>query len=224
MPDEFPNTGWTVIHQVQGLSDSHAARRECLSKMAERYQGPVRAMMRAWGLRDEHELDDASQAFFLDFLSKNWLDRLSREKGRFRGFLRASIHHFLVDRKRRDRRPAASLEAGEEPPDDAATPDQAFDRAWARQIMDRAVAGFRAECAARDLLRWWTVFERHVLGEENPSLRETASLISATPKEAAGCLHRARARFAELVRELVAETVGAAADIDDEMECLRRSL
>lgn len=90
-----PSTNWTAISQAKKLPRDHTHRRAVLEGIAHHYQGPVRVMMRVWGLRDEHELDDAVQDFFLKFLEKNWLDALEREKGRFRGFLRAAVNHFL---------------------------------------------------------------------------------------------------------------------------------
>ena len=227
MREQPPTTDWTAISQAKGLPDAHAVRRDCLSALAEKYHEPVRAMMRAWGLRDEHDLDDAVQTFFLDFLEKNWLDMLARGKGRFRGFLRTSINHFLINRKRRARPPMASLPDDDLVPSGEPTPEQTFDRTWARQIVDRALADFRTECAERDLPHYWTAFERHVLDESclSPTVRETAELLGVAPKDAANYLYRARTRFAELVREAVGRTVnGPAGDIRDEMECLRRSL
>ena len=71
MSDAFasPATDWTDLVAAQRLPEQDATRRACLERLVERYQQPIRAMMRAWGLRDENDLDDAVQEFFLVFIA-----------------------------------------------------------------------------------------------------------------------------------------------------------
>lgn len=221
---DFDPTDWTVISRARSLPDDHADRRAALESIAERYQEPVRAMMRAWGVKNDHDLDDAAQDFFLKFLEKNWIDLLRREKGRFRGFLRTAIHHFLIDRKRAQKPVHAAL-----PDDDllaapTPTPEEVFDRAWAEQLMAEAVDAFRETCAHRALPHYWTVFERHVLVPpgQAPSIRATADRLGIDEKIAANHLYRARRLFAEKMREAVRRTVnGSEKDVAAELDHLR---
>lgn len=80
---ELQSTAWTVICAAQGLPFDDTIRRECLDYLAVTYREPVRQMIRAWGIRDENQVDDYVQEYFTRFLEKNWLDQLDRGRGSF---------------------------------------------------------------------------------------------------------------------------------------------
>ena len=108
------------------------------------------------------EARDLTQAFFADLLSRHFLDRIDRSKGRFRSFLLASLEHFLSH----ERDKAAALKRGggartfsldaadaetryRHEPADRLTPELVFERRWGLTVMERAMARLQAESGDR---------------------------------------------------------------------------
>jgi RNA polymerase sigma factor (sigma-70 family) len=237
MADDALRTAWTFICSAQQAGPEATLRRRCLEYLAETYREPVRAMMRAWGLRDDNQLDDRVQEYFTRFLEKNWLDQLDRDRGRLRGFLRTSVRNFLLVEKDRsiarrkhvDGSPAIDEEGVPVTPDgiDPATPDKAFDQAWAREVMRNALTRFYAHCDQRKLTHYRTAFERHILDPQrfgNPSQEETARQLNVTPKDVRNYVHRAKELFTSTVRAVIRETVNEDDEVDQELTELRRYL
>jgi RNA polymerase sigma-70 factor (ECF subfamily) len=50
---------------------------------------------------DDETAKDLTQAFFEQFLEKNYLRQVDREKGKFRSFLLASVKYFLANERDR---------------------------------------------------------------------------------------------------------------------------
>lgn len=235
-PNDPLRTAWTVITRAQQAGPDDTVRRQCLEYLAATYREPVKAMMRAWGLRDPHLVEDRVQAYFTRFLEKGWLDQLDRERGRFRAFLRVSVRHFLLNEKDKERRRPAHVPIASEHGDDETPaaptpsvtderPEDAFNRAWARTVMDQALQAFFQECEERDLPHYRAVFERHDLRPEDfgdPSYRDTAAALDLSEADVTRYLHRARGKFADVVRRLIRETVASDADVERELADLQR--
>ncbi|MEK7866789.1 MAG: sigma-70 family RNA polymerase sigma factor, partial [Planctomycetota bacterium] len=91
---EFPATRWTAILAAR---DDDAARRRALEDLIAAYWKPLYFYVRRKGLRVE-EAKDAVQEFLVHVLEKDFLGRADPQRGRFRGYLKASFDHFLVNR------------------------------------------------------------------------------------------------------------------------------
>ena len=110
--------------------------------------------------RYHHDAEDLTQAFFGKLLEKNYLGEVSRERGRFRTFLLASLKHFLANEW--DKRSAKKRGGGIvfvpldsdfsdrferealPSPAESCTPEELFDRRWARTVLERALAALEA--------------------------------------------------------------------------------
>ena len=222
-------TAWSVIRSGQGAATDATARRRCLEYLARTYREPAKAMVRAWGVRDEHEMEDLVQEYFARFIERKWLDDLDEGRGSFRGFLRASVRHFLLNEKRRAQRrpPVVSLPGGqaEALASKGPTPEEEFDRAWARVLMGDAVEAFREACRADGLDHYYGVFERHVLRPDDhgfPTYQDTAKALGKTPKDVENHLARARRKFVGILRERIRATVPSEDDVEAELLELRR--
>jgi DNA-directed RNA polymerase specialized sigma24 family protein len=102
-----------------------------------------------------------TQEFLARLLAGGAFGNVGREKGKFRTFLRASLHHFLANEWKRDRTlkrgggfTFLSLdELGSESrhplePATELTPDKLYDRRWAQALLDQVLARLRGEYAA----------------------------------------------------------------------------
>jgi RNA polymerase sigma factor (sigma-70 family) len=229
-------TAWTKIVEAQQAGPDDTVRRHCLDYLAETYRDAVKMLVRTWGVRDENQADDLVQEYFTRFLEKDWLNQLDRDRGRFRAFLRVSVRHFLLNEKDKQRRrpshvPIATehgdddLRGAPEPASKEAGPEEAFNRAWARALMAKAVANFELLCQERELSHYWSVFDRHVLRPDEfnqPSYSETAKALGMTEEDVTRYLHRARNKFSNVVREMIRETVASEDEVDHELADLQR--
>nr|MDQ3622931.1 RNA polymerase subunit sigma-24 [Verrucomicrobiota bacterium] len=144
-PDLFVTTRWTMIRRARG-TDTTAAR-DALAELCQNYWHPLYAYVRRSGCAP-HDAEDLTQGFFARLLRLDSLAKVSREQGKFRAFLLASLKHFLADESdfasalRRDARVTISLDAAEAEeryravPAETLTPDQVFERQWAVTLLE----------------------------------------------------------------------------------------
>ncbi len=151
----FPPTAWTALGRIAAGGDE---AREALESLGRTYWMPVYVYLRRKG-RPEADAADLTQSFFIHLLEKDLLTRPDASKGRFRGWLKAVLEHFLANqaridsaRKRGGGRKAVSLdvEDGERAVLAGSTlgPEEAFDRVWALAVLDRALGRLDREYAA----------------------------------------------------------------------------
>ncbi len=227
---EFPATRWTAILAAR---DDDAARRRALEDLIAAYWKPLYFYVRRKGLRVE-EAKDAVQEFLVHVLEKDFLGRADPQRGRFRGYLKASFDHFLVNRHERQSaqkrgggaRPVPlDFDVAERQSDSAPQdPAAAFDREWAVGVMERSLARLRAEYEGGGRRGPFEVLARFLTPGEAPSHEEAAREAGLGAVAFKAVLHRARVRFRELVREEVAHTVASAEDVEAEIAELVRAL
>ncbi len=90
----FAATHWSVVlaaHQGDSLHGANA-----LEKLCRTYWRPLYVFIRRSG-HDDESAKDLTQGFFEQFLEKNYLGQVDREKGKFRSFLLAGVKHFLAN-------------------------------------------------------------------------------------------------------------------------------
>lgn len=230
------STPWTMIEAARRPDAPPALRRHCLEALAFRYRDPVAAYLSHFGVTDANDRDDLAQTFFLRFLEDDWLSKLDRERGSFRGLLVVSLRHFVQrerDRgiKRHPASPLTRLSAtrGHVPAGLLASsesdPERAFNHRWARQLLKDAVAAFREDCRERGLSHYFDVFDRHDLHPDrygHPSYADTAAALGRSASDVKNHLARARRRFAQTLRDLVRQTVATDEQAEEEMAHLER--
>jgi RNA polymerase sigma-70 factor (ECF subfamily) len=222
----FPNTQWTVVLDAGGR-DPQAAR-TALEALARSYWRPVYAFIRArWGAEAE-ESKDLTQGFFVRLLDGTLLERASPERGRFRGFVKAALHCFLVNEKRDRERLKRGGDRSFVPLDGAApsiaggrTPDQVLDEEWKKQLLARAADRLKSELGAEGKARTYAIFEEYFLaGQEGGSYRDVAARHAITESAVSDHLMAAKRRYRDILRDLVAETVEDTRSLDEEWRAL----
>src|SRR4051812_46002391 len=149
----FATTHWSLVAAAKD-PDTPAAR-QALADLCRAYWFPVYAYVRRRG-HDRHAAEDLTQAFFARLLEKNDLAAADRTRGRFRTFLLTACQHFLANQH--DRATAKKRGGGKTPfsldfadaegrfahePAAADTPERVFERRWALELLDAALAGLR---------------------------------------------------------------------------------
>jgi RNA polymerase sigma-70 factor (ECF subfamily) len=226
----FPTTRWTLI---LGAHEGGEARRAALDQLFSRYWKPVYFFVRRKG-RPPEAAEDVVQGFFLHLLQRDFLERLDPARGRFRSYLLRSLEHYMVNLHEKEtaakrgggfRFEPLDVDAAErELPSTPEHPVDAFDREWAMGVMERALLRLRREYEeGRRKGRADVVLSFFSL-DGAPSYADAARASGMTPTQFKAALHRARARFRELLQDEVAATVEDDGDRDREISDLMRAL
>lgn len=210
-----------------------AARESALEALCRSYWKPVYEFARNWGL-DEESAKDLTQAFFARLLEKNTFAQADQELGRFRTFLLTILKRFILDweaYRQREKRGGdvthLSIVCEDEPPlvEPADTPEQAFDRRWAMTQLERAATALRQEAETSGKAELFAALSPFLSGMAQPGDYERAGAACGLSRNAvAVTVFRLRARFRELLRREVAETLVHAADLETELQALREAL
>jgi hypothetical protein len=150
-------------------------------------------------------------------------------RGRFRSYLLGALRHFLADG--RDRANAAKRGAGAEsvPLDTAAEasipgtpPDESvFDREWALTVLSRALTIVEQEWADVGKGADFEILKPALTGTgERVPVSDFARALSISEGAAKVAIHRLRARFREIVKQEIAQTVPEESDVDEELRYL----
>jgi RNA polymerase sigma factor (sigma-70 family) len=234
----FPSTGWTLIRAVQDRA--HPEHQPALDRFARLYWQPVFCFLRASGFRGQ-EAEDLAQEFFVGLLHGTWIQRADPERGRFRTFLRLHLRSFVADqtsprrvpRQKHFERQVVSLDgvAGEdgrayEPPA-GETPDEAFDRAFARSVVHAVRSELRKTSETENRPEWYEIFTAAYpedVGTEPLSQQAIAERFGKTRDEVRGILDRMKKRCLRLLRNELRDHGGSDTDIEAEADELLRLL
>lgn len=227
---EFPATHWSAIQQAADVLSP--ASRTALEELCRIYWPPLYAFLRRSG-HDVHEAQDLVQGYLARLLERNDLAVITPGKGRFRSYLLSGLRNYLVSQARREGAEkrggrtvtlSLDLENAEVLCNtvlvDCSTPDLAFDRHWAETILDRALEALRAEYQARGKGQLYELLKSSLAGDAVEDYASFGRQFGMTPGAVAAAVHRLRLRLRELVRWEVTQTVGSAADLEEEMRNL----
>jgi DNA-directed RNA polymerase specialized sigma24 family protein len=220
-----------VLHAGEGSdSEAHGA----LESLCRQYWYPLYTFIRRQG-RTHHEAEDCTQAFLARLLASDGVARARPERGRFRTFLLTSLRNFLVNEwqrgqaaKRGGGQAPLPLEfdtAGErfsrEPADPGLTPEQAFDRNYALDMIYRAIEGLRAEYEKTNRGELFAALRPLVWGNSSPeSLAQKAGRLGLKAHAFTVALQRLRQRLGERLRLEVLQTVADESEVDGELRYL----
>ena len=192
----FPTTRWSLV----------ARGRDALADLFVRYQPALRAhLVLNKGVR-QGRADDLIQGFVTRMLlEKDLLGRADRAKGKFRTFLLTALDRYVANQRRDERaRKRSPSEAQILPIDDhrdrapSADPaTDAFDVAWARQVLAQTLRDMEAQCRERESAPVWEVFDCRVFNRYG--CREV-SLIASECGEHNGLHTMAEGLYVEVIR------------------------
>src|SRR5215472_19189185 len=95
----FPTTTWSTI--LTARDRDRTGFRQALEKLCRMYWYPVYAYVRRRGLSVE-DAEDLTQEFFSRLVEKQFLQAVSEDRGRFRGFLLMALKRFLANEWNRE--------------------------------------------------------------------------------------------------------------------------
>ncbi|AMV37097.1 RNA polymerase sigma factor [Planctomyces sp. SH-PL62] len=173
-----------------------------------RYSGAVhRYLLKALG--DSEAAKDLNQEFSLKFLEGRFR-QFDRTRGRFRDYLKRSLHNLMVDFYRKQNVVSQLDTASGEAivaTDDLVDFDEQFLQSWRKDLMERASNALR-EHEASTGQPFWEVMRLRLLHPQmrSPELAEQLAQRLGRPMSAGNLrqiLHRARDKFTEFLVEEV---------------------
>ncbi len=228
----FHTTRWSLVTRASDADPATAQR--ALGELCEAYWQPLYVFLRRSG-RNDGDARDLVQSFCAQLLERGGLDGADRDTGRFRHYLLGAMRHFAANTaraERTDRRGGGALTWSL---DDAnarytadprldASPEHAFHRRWALDLLARATARLHAEYASSSKQALLDALAPAVHGDGSIGHAAIAARLGTTEGALRVALHRLRSRMRELVRDEVAQTLANPSELDDELRALGGAL
>jgi RNA polymerase sigma factor (sigma-70 family) len=230
----FHTTRWSVVARAGGKGEE--ARRS-LGELFTAYWPPLYSWLRRSGT-PAADAQDLVQGLFARLIEKDELARIDADpaRGRFRSFLLTALQHFAANERKKagahkrggpaqvlalDPSALAGAEAEFVEPATHETPERLYLRHWAATLIDAAMRRVAAEFEARGRA---AVFARirGCLDAEPERVRyaELGRELGLGEGAVKVAVHRLRARFREVLRSEVADTLADAGELDDEIAVL----
>jgi RNA polymerase sigma factor (sigma-70 family) len=206
---------------------SAEARRVAMDALLQTYWKPLYVFIRRKGL-DAQAAQDAVQDLIIQLVERDFVAKLTPERGKLRSFLRAAAANYLANRHEKEtakKREGIAVELDFElaerlASEEQANPDDAFDRQWAARVMERAMARLRSEFQSGERAGPVELVEKFFGGGEPPPYKDAAAKHGMSVPQLKSFLHRARGRFRELLREEVGDTVHRPEEAEAELQHL----
>lgn len=229
-PSPFPTqTAWSIILTAREKNSAESRLR--LEALVRLYWKPVWwFLIRRYGCSPE-DAADLTQEFFARLYEEDFLKDASPERGRFRTFLKLKLRDLFIDDLRRRKAQKrggeahfVALEAGEEgkadPPWSGLTPEEEFDRMWARCLFAAAVRELEEKLKARGKEYVFRAFYNCVLAAPPKTYRQCAEDLGVKESDVTNYLFAARAQLRQILLRMVRETVEREGDAERELASL----
>ncbi len=225
---QFHTTRWSIVSDA--ASSDVESSRLALEELCQAYWFPVYAFARRQG-NAAQDSADLTQGFFLQLLSSGGLSAADPNRGRFRTFLLSSFQNYCIN----DHRHASAKKRGGDlsvvsfdvddgeskygsHPSTDLTAEAQFEREWALTLLDRVYDRLEAEFSEAGRQEIFQAVRHRLAGASgDETYAEIAERLGMMPTAIKVAVHRMRARFGDLVRDEVRQTLGESEDVDDEV-------
>lgn len=220
---EFPETHWSQLLELN--NPAHPRHAEHWEALARRYWRPIYCYARAMRDLPAQDAEDLTQRFFEMMLRRVDFAKLTPERGSFRGFLKTALRRFVVSEDRRGGSETARLpfEEAERAWEDvrrrgAPSPEEAFDREWARGVLEEALARLRRELEAEGKGWQYALFREYCLDPQaDVSYEALAERHKVSLDDVRNGLRSVRQRGREAIKDLLRDYLLPGENIDDEL-------
>jgi RNA polymerase sigma-70 factor (ECF subfamily) len=227
----FPATRWSLVGRA-GVTD--VGQPMAIAELARLYAPALRAHLLQSLRYDEHRADDLLQGFLAEkVLKQRLIKHADPNRGRFRTFLLAALDRYVVDEHRRSaarkRSPRGDVFDIDEHRDSLPSGrSDAFDLAWAREVIGEVLATMQAQCAESQRADLWDVFQvrylkpavENVEPEPHESIAKRLKLESA--QQAGNLLVTAKRMFTRTFKSVVSRYAADENEVREEVTDLWR--
>ena len=223
-PREFPETHWSQLLEIR--NPAHPRHAEHLAGLVQAYWKPAYLYLRAIRAMSAEDAEDLTQQFFAMLLARRAFDKLSPERGSFRGFLKTALRRFAVsaDRKEAAREPRDGarlfrFEEAEALHDRELSPEQAFDREWARSVVTEMMRRLRDEFRAQGKELHYQLFQEYCAESAGAevSYDGLAKQHGISADDVRNYLRVIRQRGREVLKDLLRDYLFPGEDVEDEL-------
>ena len=192
----WPTTHWSLIGRAG--SDGGEERLQAIKAIVELYMPVLRRHLRFKHRIAQQQVDDLVQEFVLSkILESRILELADRERGNFRSFLGTALDNFMANwwrnraaiKRGMNRTVTLTPELVDREVEE--DPGQAFDYAWARQVLGQAMRMMKRECFKKARSDVWKIFKRRVL---IPSLKGERPIKFSVLAAEAGVISKTRTK------------------------------
>jgi len=231
----FLTTRWSLV--ARAIDSDEDSSKQALGELCEAYWWPMYAYVRR--LRTQSaEAADIVQDLILDIMQKQRLESADAGRGRFRDWLRKALEFHMGHVRERnaakkrggdhrilDIDQAEAEERWERIPNRELEPAVLFERAWALEVLARAVAVVEHEYARKNARRLFDAL-KHTLaaGANARGYAAVAEKLGTTEGAVKVAAHRMRASYRKALRAELRSTVEHAEDADAEYTALMEAL
>ena len=224
MAAEFPETHWSQILEIG--NPAHPAHAQHLDRLARRYWKPLYYYIRAMRDFSGPDAEEIAQDFFEMLLRRTDFAALSPERGTFRGFLKTALRRFVISAERKrviretqvlrfgdlDSRWIAMGQGG------ALTPEEAFDRAWVRDVLEEAMSSVRTGLEIEGKPKLFEIFRAYTFdGDEGLTYEALAGKYGMSVDEVRNGLRAVRERGREVMKDILRDYLFPGEDVEAEL-------
>jgi RNA polymerase sigma-70 factor (ECF subfamily) len=184
---------------------------------------------------DRDQVDDVVQGFISGkVLEADLIGRADRSKGKFRSLLLTALDRYVISVRRHEQtqKRGASRTAAMDGEQEMslvgpAGSADAFDVAWARQVLRQTLARMQEACEADGRPDVWGVFESRILkpamdGSQPPDYEQIVQRFGyRAPTQMWNAVRTGKQLFARLLRSVIAEYTDADDQVEGELRDLR---
>jgi len=232
----FPDTRGSLVAAVTG--GDAAARSRALATLAEAYWRPIYTYVRLKTGRTHEEAADMTQDFFAALVEKDALSRFDPSKARLRTYLRVLVDGLAANEWKARTRikrggglqivsldiEAVRREVDERPGSSELSPEDFFEKEWARSVFGLAVGRLRDRCAASGHESRFALFSAYDLEDgaagERPRYEDLALRFGTTAVDVTNQLAAARRDFRGIVLDVLRELTVSDAEFRTEARAL----
>ena len=203
-----------------------------LRQLAVSYWRPLYLYLRKRG-ESHDDASDTVQGFFEFVLSSDFLSHVDREGGKFRSYLLKSLERWRGRQRTRDNAqkrggqithvPLDGVDAMQIEADSSGdiSPEAAYDRQWATDIVHRSMKALKNDYERRDRAVWFEKLQAALPGaSELPPYAQLALELEASEGAVKKAVFDLRAAFAAQLREEIRSTVRSNEDAEEELRYL----
>ena len=226
--DRFPTTRWSVVMQL-ATTDSGEAQ-TALTELAQRYWYPSYAYVRRCG-HPASIAEDITRSFLRDLLVRFGDVGERPPRGHFRRFLLEQLNTFLATDWCETLRDSDALTLPASPDDletrykrdnaQAESPEAAYQRSFALEVLARAMRRLRAEAEQTGHRAMFDMLCGYLTRDPGPGeYQAMAAQLKMSPLSLVVALKRLRQRMRELAGQELSDTVTSAEDFANEQAAL----
>jgi RNA polymerase sigma-70 factor (ECF subfamily) len=228
---QFLTTQWSLV--LRGRDAQSPGWGAAIAALCERYWYPLYVHIRR-RVASAEDAADLTQGFFAHLLESNLFAAVDPSRGKLRAYLLACCNHFLSNerdkagaRKRGGGLALLSIDLVDAEsryaiePAARLGPDRLYERRWALTLLDEAMAALEREYESGGRGELCRLLKPALApGEETPRYAAVAAALGMSVAAVKKAAQRLRARYGQLLREIVAATVAGPQDVDEELRDL----